>query len=318
MLACAQPVRRRRAPALALVGAIALAGCGQSAPRPQETLVTPADVLSALAPLPGGGLLYANRVRGEVRRADAAGRPVGGVVARVPVSAEGQRGLLGLARDPRGRLFAAWTDRSKRLVVALVAPGRWRLVWRGPSTPTLGIGGRLALSPDGRLVIGVGDLEQRARIADPRAPNGKLLSLDPDGPPGQRPRLLSSGWNNPFAFVFTPGGQLWVADNAVGKAPERLARGDLGKRPARVTDLPTDTAPSGLAAVSDRDLVVCGYVSHQLLPYRVGPQGRARPAGPALATDCVLGVVRVASGRLAYARRGTVGFVDLPSRAARG
>ena len=146
------------------------------------------------------------------------------------------------------------------------------LVWRGPAASKLGVGGRLALAPDGRLVIGVGDLQRHGRIDDPEAPNGKLLALDVDAPADQRPRVLSGGWTNPFAFAFTPSGDLWVADNAIGGAKERLARGDKGSA-ADVTDLPPVTAPSGLAALSDRKLVLCGYVSRELTRYAIGAGG---------------------------------------------
>ena len=59
--------------------------------------------MSALQPLPGGGLLFAERTTGRIRRLGADGAPEE-TVATVEVSSGGQRGLLGLARDARGRL----------------------------------------------------------------------------------------------------------------------------------------------------------------------------------------------------------------------
>ncbi len=299
---------------LVVLAAIGLAGCGdrdaaKPGPNADGRLGTPSDVVSALQPLPDGGLLIAERTTGRIRRLDADGAPQE-TVATVEVSSSGQRGLLGLARDARGRLYAAWTDRDARLVVSRVLPDR-HLVWRGPATSKLGVGGRLALAPDGRLVIGVGDLQRHGRISDPEAPNGKLLALDVDAPADQRPRVLSGGWTNPFAFAFTPSGQLWVADNAIGGAKERLARGDMGTA-ADVIDLPSVTAPSGLAALSDRELALCGYVSRELTVYAIGAGGRARRAGPPIARDCALGVVRLSDGRLAYATSDAVEIVDAP------
>jgi len=229
--------------------------------------------------LPSGGLLYGERTTGIVRRLDAQGRRMPGVVARVAVSTRGQRGLLGLALDRRGRLFAAWTRPDLRLVVARLAPGRQRLVWSGPRSSDLGVGGHIVSDTDDTLLIGVGDLQAPGRSLDRSEPNGKLLALAPDGPSTQRPRVLSGGWTNPFAFDVTPAGAVWVADNAVRELPERLARGDLGFRPTRVSALPPATAPSGLATLSERELVVCGYVSRRLQRYRVDE--RVEPCVPA-------------------------------------
>lgn len=297
-------VRAAIAVALAFSSCLAAVACaggstrGSAAPR-ERLLVARAPDVAALAALEGGGLRFGERRSGIVLQADARGRVRGAPIARVAVSSAGQRGLLGLAVDRRGATFAAWTRPDRRLVVGRLAPGRPRLVWRGPPTSTLANGGHLAFAPDGRLVIGIGDLQDPARTRDPRAPNGKLLSLDPSGPPSQEPRVLSSGWNNPFAFAFTRGGALWVADNSPGRRPERLARGDRG-RPMSVTDLPRKTAPSGLAAVSDRELAVCGVVSGRLDLYALDGSGRARSRPRTLAADCRLGVVRLAGGRLAY------------------
>ncbi len=297
-----------RAGATAALAALALPACGsggsEAAPAaapPSARLAAIPDV-AALAPLRGGGLRVGERRTGRIRDLRPGGRPGPGL-ARVAVSTAGQRGLLGLAVDRRGRTFAAWTapDAGRRLLVGQVAPGPLRLIWRGPRSATLANGGHLALTPAGRLVLGVGDLQDRARVPDPGTPNGKLLALDPEAGPAQRPRVLSSGWNNPFAFGVLPGGAIWVADNSAGRAPERLARGDRGAVPARAAALPAGTAPSGLAAISAGAIAVCGVRSGRLLRYRVGPGGQAAPLpGPPLARDCRLGVARLAGGRLAY------------------
>jgi hypothetical protein len=263
--------------------------------------------------MPGGGLLVGDRLSGVVRRFGADGRPVSAALARVAVEGGGQRGLLGLARDGRGDVYASWTAPSGRILVGRILPKPTRIVWRGPPSAPLADGGHLEVAPSGDLLIGIGDLEDRSQLKNPRAPNGKLLLLDPAGPPSQRPRVLSSGWNNPFAFTYTPNGQLWVADNSPGEGGERLARGDLDGRATHITILPPGTAPSGIAAVSDTRLVVCGYVSHLLLPYRITPSGTPARAGPPLARDCRLGVVRLAGGRLAYAQEHAIRIVRTAS-----
>jgi hypothetical protein len=269
-----------------------------------QVLVGDAAFPAALAPFEEGGLLYGERFSGRIRRVDPNGRLRSQPVAVVDVSTEGQRGLLGVAVSDRGRVFASWTRPDGRLVVGRVDPGPQRLVWLGPESTDLANGGHLTTSPDGRLVIGIGDLSQPERVPDPSSPNGKILALDPRGSHTQEPEVLSSGWNNPFAFGFTPAGELWVADNSPGEQPERLARGDVRNPP--VTELTRPTAPSGLAAADDERLLVCGFITRTLEVFVTSADDRARAAREPLATDCSLGVVILSDGRIAYSNEDTV------------
>jgi len=282
----------KRLPPLALV--VAVAGCGASAAPAQRVLVRRARDPVALTPLADGGFLYAERTTGRVRRVTATGRLVARPLARVAVSTTGQRGLLGLT-TVHGDVFAAWSAPSGRLLVARLTPSR-RLVWTGPQTNTLANGGHLATLPDGHIVIGIGDLQGRR---DPNA--GSLLALDPNGPQTQTPRVLSRGWNNPFAFAADRSGAIWVADNSPGRTPERLGRGDREGAP-RIA-LTRKTAPSGLA-LSDREIFICGFVSGRLDRYAVDGDGTsAKPDGDPLATNCATGVARLRGGALVYAAR---------------
>jgi len=278
--------------------ALAAAGCGGDPASPPATaglLLTDAPRVSALAVTPAGTLLAGALDRGEiVAFPPRAGRPL----ARVRVATGGQRGLLGLAAGRRGRVFAAYTRTGdRRIVVDQIAPGAARRIWTGPRSATLANGGHLALAPDGRIVIGIGDLQDAARTSDPNAPNGKLLSLDPAGA-NRHPAVLSTGWNNPYAFTFTPDGALWVADNSPGRRAERLARGDRGGAPADVSRFARRIAPSGIAAISSSELAVCGFVSGTLDRYRL-EHGRWRRAGT-IARGCRYGVVLLPGGRLAF------------------
>lgn len=302
--------------ALAATAAAAagLAGCGggTSSGAPTTALKDarrpPASgaIVAALAPLPGGGLRVGELTTGVIRDAyGARGRPAARdspSLTRVSVSTGGQRGLLGLVVDRRGRTFAAFTAKAapQRLVVEQVLPGPHRRVWTGPPSTDLADGGHLDVAPDGHLLIGIGDLQAPQRIPDDDAPNGKLLALDPSGPATQRPRILSRGWNNPFAFAVVPGsgGEVLVADNAPGKRPERIARGDAGGgSPRAVTDLLDRMAPSGLVALGADDVLVCGVRSAGLRAYHRGPRGWQRVRSVP-ETPCAFGVARLTDGRI--------------------
>ncbi|HET6771383.1 MAG TPA: PQQ-dependent sugar dehydrogenase [Actinomycetota bacterium] len=261
-------------------------------------LVSRAAFPTAMEALPDGGLLFAERLTGRIRVVTANGSVQGEALSRVAVRTDGQRGLLGLARESGGDVFAAWVDPSGSLLVGRVAPGPTQVIWRGPTTRRQSNGGRIAITPDGRLIVGVGDLLDRELVTDPSAPNGKLLLLDPSGEESQRPEVHSSGWNNPFAFDVDEDGAVWVADNAPGSEPERLARVSPAGVVTVLADLPARTAPSGLALVSG-GLLVCGFKSRELLGYPL--RGGVLGEHLTLAEDCALGVVRLADGRVAYA-----------------
>jgi hypothetical protein len=277
-----------------------LVSCEDGAPK-SRLLVGDAQSPVALAALPGGGLRYGERLTGRVREVDGRRRLRPEPLAELDVSTEGQRGLLGLAVDSQDRTFAAWTDPQKRIVVGRVAPGPVHIVWEGPASTRIGNGGHLAFSPAGVLVVGIGDLQRGDR-------SGRLLALDPDGPSDQEPQVISPGWNNPFAFAFSPAGSLWVADNAPGEEPEGLVRVGPGGQPAFSRALSDrQIAPAGLVALSDTRLVVCAYLPAQLIFYDVDG-GRRRK----LADDCRTGVVRLTTGDLAFAGDDEIRVLDDP------
>lgn len=295
---------------------VLLAGCGDAATTTSTTTKadkrkppTGSSIVAALAPLPGGGLRVGELSTGVVRDI----LPTARAVVRLPVSSGGQRGLLGLAVDARGRTFAAFTTRGGKqpLVVEQVAPGPRRRVWTGPASTDLADGGHLIVGFDGRLVIGIGDLQHPRLTPSGSAPNGKLLSLDPDGPPTQTPRILTRGWNNPYAFDHAPRrAQILVADNAPGRRPERIGRGDgTGRAPRDVTDLPGRIAPSGLAVLSLTEVAVCGVRSGRLDRFRFEAGTWRRQPGTRRA--CSYGVVRLTNGRLAVST--AKGIIVIPA-----
>ncbi len=292
----------------ALVGGACASG-SDSAPQ----VSVPADHPVALLAEADGSLLYAERLTGAVRRVGADGvldpEPVATVATAGSVS--DQRGLLGLARRDDGVLYAAWTRVDDgRLVVGRLGGPEPTVVWEGPPSADLANGGHVAFGPDGRLVIGIGDLlEDRALADDPTVPNRKMLSLDPDGAASQVPVVLSTGWNNPFAFVFTSEGVLWVADNSPGDQPERVGRGD---RPAaEASALPTaeegEAAPSALVVLGTDRLGRCGFLTGQVDEIVIEGD-RAGLSGRQVAEPCATGAARLVDGRLALALDDAVVF----------
>ena len=306
--------------ALIVVLGPALAACG-SDPTPggsaapgtttpplvgTRPLVAEAAFPVALLGEPDGSLLFAERLTGHVRRVAP-----GGTLDPEPVAAVGvvgaetdQRGLLGLARDHRGRLFAAWTRSSDgRLVVGQVDVDPPRLVWEGPLSADLADGGHLAVQADGTLVIGIGDLLQPRDLADdPSVPNRKVLALDPEGPPDQAPRILSTGWNNPFALAVGADGTVWVGDNTGAEGPERIGRGDRPPSEATAMGGPGqgEVVPSALVVLDGNRLAMCTYLGRDLREVDVSG-GRARLTGRTLAAPCATGAARLADGRVALA-----------------
>lgn len=293
--------RRARGLWVAAVVAVA-AGCGSDRSDGAAIRLTvevtvafePQSEPVALAPLSDGGVLVGERRTGAVRRISAQGdlsEPI--IELDVRADATDQRGLLGLA-VAGDRTYGSWTRGADgRIVVAEVGGGVERLVWEGPVSSDLANGGHLGLLPDGRLVIGIGDLQDPDGAADPDAPAGKLLALNPTGSPDQEPVPLSEGWNNPFAFVVTHDGGIWVADNAPGDDRERIGRGD---RTSDRTPLPGSRAPSALVEIDPDHLGVCGHLDGELRIVEVDGEPRL---GDTAATGCRTGAAALSDGRFA-------------------
>jgi hypothetical protein len=309
--------RRRLATIVVLVATSIAVSCGADdvgvGSPVTELLVRDAAQPVALLAEADGGLLYAERKTGRVRRVLADGSLVPEPVATVATSGADtdQRGLLGLARDGRGRLFAAWTepDDGRILVGELQSAPHEpqlpepRLVWLGPVSALLANGGHLAMSPSGELVVGIGGLLGDPTLAnDPTVVNGKMLALDPDGPADQQPRVLSGGWNNPFGFVFAPDGALWLADNTGAEGPERLGRGDQPSTEALGLSGPGpgSMAPSALVAFDERRLGLCGFLSDRMQLVEI-VDGRPTPPGEAVTDHCTTGATILTDGRIVVA-----------------
>ncbi len=284
-------------------GAIALFIAGRllenPSPDPGNEVVLVAQAV-ALAPLPDGDFLWAD-IEGTVHDSD------GLQIARIDVSTVGQRGLLGITTDAAGRVFVAYTDPEFFIVVAEISGEGERRIWVGPKSVQGGNGGRL-LDRDGSLILAVGLLNDRANQSDPESVTGKLIALDPDlAPEQQEPVILSGPWNNPFAFDVAADGALWVADNHPSDGEERLARGDLGIDPDTVLVMPSDSAPTGMAARGD-SLYICLYNLRELQRYDVGPTGAQFVE--TVATDCLLDAATLSDGSIIYSTGAEIRRLD--------
>jgi glucose/arabinose dehydrogenase len=301
---------RARATAIALV----VAGVLSAAPA-HGKLLARANFPAAMAPLRGGGLVYGELTTGRIWKLSKAGHRSKHPIARVRhLSTEGLRGLLGLAVDKRGRVFADWTGSDGMIHVAKVAPGRRRAVWNPGADGEEANGGRLAFGKDGRLVVSVGDRDHSIQPGPdgpigPAFPgfSGGIYSVSPNGPASQTARTLATGFFNPFGLAVTPAGDVWATDNAITPDTDLIARVHDGT--AQPFAYMAHTAPSGLAAIDDHTLAVCGFVSRRLDRFTVAADGTAHVDGPPIAQDCSIGVIRLSDGRLAYATETKISLV---------
>ncbi|GAA3816447.1 PQQ-dependent sugar dehydrogenase [Streptomyces chiangmaiensis] len=149
-----------------------------------------------LAPLPGGGLLLADRDDGTITRIDdKTGKKT--VLGTVPgVSAAGEGGLLGLALSPdhaSDHLVYAYltTDSDNRIVRMLYDPkkpsgeqlGAPDTVFKDIPKGMIHNGGRIAFGPDGMLYAGTGESGDRGLSQDRDSLGGKILRMTPEGEP---------------------------------------------------------------------------------------------------------------------------------------
>lgn len=172
--------------------------------------------LRVLEPLPGGG----HRLRPE---------PVAGVPA---VFAQGQAGLFDLLVDPdfarNGRIFLSYAHGSFEANHLRVVSARFDgqqllnlqvLFTSQPAkTHAQHFGGRMALLPDGTLVVSVGDGNlERTDAQRLHTHLGKLVRVTAEGqvPPdnpflgqaGALPEIYSRGHRNPQGLVWVPAGE---------------------------------------------------------------------------------------------------------------
>jgi hypothetical protein len=295
-----------------ITAALIATGCSSDPSEPAsgavDTLVEfpdarPGDVISLRAADGDPAIVeWIDRRAGTIRSIDVDEPGTPTVLAAIDVGTDGeQRGLLGHTTID-GVRYAAWTDPDTEhlLVGALTSAtpaGVDRIVWDAGGTAGGAVGGHLATAPDGRLILGIGQLTDWAKAHG----SGAMLGLDPLGPPDQEPVVLSDGYINPFGFAVV-GEQLWVADNAVGDDTERTGPIDLAPGAPRAdrSDLAQTNgpprAPSAVVALPDGDVAVCGFLDAQLRRWTPEPPGYGDPLGP-----CLAGATALADGTIVTA-----------------
>jgi glucose/arabinose dehydrogenase len=198
----------------ALLVAAFPAPAGASPPR-VTTVAKGLEIPWDIAFLPDGRALVTERP-GRVRMLSRSGRLRRSPVARIPVSAFGEGGLLGVAVDPAFR-----RNRFVYLYFTTLAGmrlERWRLAGgrlvreqglvRGIASGSVHDSGRIEFSPGGRLFVSTGDAGQGTLAQEPKSLNGKFLVLTPRQYRGRRfvrPSIFSLGHRNSQGFAWQPG-----------------------------------------------------------------------------------------------------------------
>jgi glucose/arabinose dehydrogenase len=248
-----------------------------------ETVATGLEIPWEIAFLPDGRGFVTERP-GRVRLLDTRGRLRRQPVAVVPVTRQGEGGLLGLALDPdfadnRFVYLYFTTARTMRLERWRFSRGRLRRqrsLVDGIVAGRVHDSGRIAFGPDGRLYLATGDAGDGRLAQRPDSLNGKFLALTPEQyrGPGGAPEVISIGHRNPQGLAWEPGTERLIATehgpsagidgpegydeiNVIVKGgnygwPEAFGFDQTGfTAPLRVYRQPL--APSGAAFVTRRD-----------------------------------------------------------------
>ena len=193
----------------------ALPAAAAASPPRVATVARGLEIPWDIAFLPDRRALVTERP-GRVRMLSRNGHLRRSAVARVPVSAIGEGGLLGVAIDPafrRNRFVYLYYTTFGRMRLE-----RWRLadgrltrqagLVRGIEAGSIHDSGRIAFAPDGRLFVSTGDAGHGPLAQDPSSLNGKFLVLTPRRYRARRPSrpaVYSLGHRNAQGFAWQPG-----------------------------------------------------------------------------------------------------------------
>ena len=137
----------------------------------------------------------------------------------------GEGGLLGLAVDSQGRLYAYSTgtdgNRLQRFDVTgapgSLALGQPETLLDGIASASYHNGGRIAFGADGMLYMTIGDAGRRGSAQDLDSLNGKILRMTPDGGvPADNPfpdsLVYSYGHRNPQGLAWAEDGTMFATE----------------------------------------------------------------------------------------------------------
>jgi glucose/arabinose dehydrogenase len=185
--------------------------------RPRVTTVARGLTIPwEIAFLPDGRALVTERP-GRVRLLRRNGNVKRAPVARVPVSARGEGGLLGLAVDPRFRrnhfVYLYYTTARGMRVARYQMRGerlrRSKVILRRIAAGAIHDSGRIGFGPDRKLYIATGDAGVPDLAQRRRSRNGRFLRMAAGGRRGYRRRggrveVISRGHRNPQGFDWQP------------------------------------------------------------------------------------------------------------------
>ena len=268
-------------------------------PAAGEVVARGLQVGWGLAFLPDGSALVSERDTGRILRLRPHMAPA--EVARLPVAADGEGGLLGIAVAPtyaRDHLiYAYYTSATDNRIVRLVPGGASAAVLAGIPKNSFHDGGRLAFGPDGMLYAATGDAGDRPHAQDPASLSGKILRLRPDGRvPADNPTPGSPVWSlghrNVQGLAWDVRGRLYATEFGQNRFDEvNLIRKGAnygwpevegsGGAPRYVDPLltwsPADASPSG-AAFAGGYLFVAALRGERLWQIRFDSAGGAPQA----------------------------------------
>ncbi|HTU58160.1 MAG TPA: PQQ-dependent sugar dehydrogenase, partial [Polyangiales bacterium] len=201
-----------------------------------QVLVTGFSDGTAFAMAPDGRIFIAQQ--GGALRVFKNGALLSTPFVTVPTSANGERGLLGVAIDPNFAsnqfIYVYYTASSptRNRVVRYTAQGD--VAASGSATPIFDLdnlssatnhnGGAINFGADGKLYVAAGDNANGANAQNLNTVLGKMLRINADGSiPSDNPffagtsgnnrAIWAYGLRNPFTFGFQPGsGRLFIND----------------------------------------------------------------------------------------------------------
>ncbi|GLH74085.1 hypothetical protein GETHLI_25870 [Geothrix limicola] len=207
---------------------------------------------TAMALVPDGRILVCEQ--GGTLRVVKGGTLLATPFLTVPVSASGERGLIGVTVDPafatNGYVYVYYTaptpavhNRLSRFTASgdQAQPGSEVVLLDldNLSSATNHNGGGLHFGPDGKLYVGVGENATGSNAQTLSNLLGKLLRINPDGSvPADNPLLAQTsgknrliwalGLRNPYTFAFQPGTGLLLINDVGQDTWEEINKGQAG------------------------------------------------------------------------------------------